>query len=126
MYTGFSVWTLLKFKVQCFFGVLLVVVMRSNLLERFAFSFYQKGTRFLCLNLFVSGLCCNGLFMSKKCIQMREMCEVLNLFLIGNSYVFSKTYYQIYRIALFDSWTLQFYSFIDFIFSFARGFRLFW
>ena len=106
MYTGFSVWTLLKFKVQCFFGALLVDGMRSLLVERFVASFYQKETRFLCLNLFVSGLCCNGVFMSKKYIQMREMCEVLNLFLIGYSYVFSKTYYEIYRTALFDSWTL--------------------
>ena len=42
MYTGFSVRTLLKFKVQCFFGVLLVDIMRSHLLERFVFSFYHK------------------------------------------------------------------------------------
>lgn len=70
MYTGFSVRTLLKLKVQCFFGVLLVDIMRSHLLQRFVFSFYHKGTRFLCLNVFVSGLCCNGLFMSKKYIQI--------------------------------------------------------
>ena len=60
--------------MQCFFGLLLVVVMRSHLLERL-FSVFIKKEHAFCLNLFVSGLCSNGLFMSKKYIQIVQSFE---------------------------------------------------